>query len=291
MYQGAEVWGRDVRVHLGREGNVESFNGRYIPTPADPPAGVVTIDPGRAQTAALDRFGSRGTVTEIRKVYLPGEAESPKLCWLVGVAGGLDQRKDFFVEASTGEIVKEYNRVVMDGAVTGSGMDVRGVTRSLSVYQIGSQFYMIDASKPMYAPSQSQLPDDGKGVVYAFSARNGEANIYHITSTNQNSWSDHAGVSALFTSGKVYDYFKTVHGRNAIDNNGGTMNVVVNFKTNYSNAFWNGQYMVFGNGDGSTFSDLSGAADVTAHEMSHGITEWSANLLYENQSGALNESF
>ena len=92
-------------------------------------------------------------------------------------------------------------------------------------------------------------------------------------------------------AGRCTTTYKTVHNRNAIDNQGGTMNVVVNFKTGYNNAFWNGQYMVFGNGDGSTFSDLTGSADVTAHEMAHGITEWSANLLYENQSGALNESF
>jgi MFS-type transporter involved in bile tolerance (Atg22 family) len=49
--------------------------------------------------------------------------------------------------------------------------------------------------------------------------------------------------------------------------------------------------MVFGNGDGTTFSDLSGGADVAAHELTHGITEWTANLVYENQPGALNESF
>ena len=291
LYQGIEVWGREIRVHLRPGGNVECLSGRYIPTPVDQTAGIFTVGPERAQIIALNSFGSRGRVTGIRKVYLSDDTGRVNLCWLVGVAGGLDQRKDVFVETSTGKVVKEYNRVAWDGPVTGSGLDVKGVSRSLNVYQLGSQFYMIDATKPMYSASQSQLPDDGKGVLYAFDARGGEATIYHITSSDQNSWSVRPGVSALFTSSKVYDYYRTVHNRNAINNQGGTMNVVVNFKSGYNNAFWNGQYMVFGNGDGTTFSDLTGAADVTAHEMTHGITEWSANLLYENQSGALNESF
>ena len=290
-YRGVEVWGREVRVHMNPDGSVESFNGRYLPTPVDRADDAVEIAVERARSIALGRFGERGIVTGERMVYLPTDDGGLRLCWLVSVAGGLDQRKDIFVETGTGAVVKEYNRVVMDGPVSGSGADVAGVTRTLNLYQIGSQYYMIDASKSMYNAAASTLPGDGKGVLYAFDARNGEANIYHITSVNQNSWTVHPGVSALYTSGKVYDYFKTVHNRNAIDNQGGTMNVVVNFKANYDNAFWNGQYMVFGNGDGTTFSDLTGAADVTAHEMAHGITEWSANLLYENQSGALNESF
>ena len=290
-YRGVEVWGRDIRVHVNPDGSVESFNGRYVPTPPDRAPDVVEVAVERARSIALDRFGSPGTVTGERMVYLPGDAGGLQLCWLVSVAGRLDQRKDMFVEASTGVVVKEYNRVVMDGPVTGSGLDVKGVTRSLNLYQIGSQYYMLDVSKPMYNAAQSTLPNDGKGVLYAFDARNGDANIFQITSANQNSWTVRPGVSALYTSGKVYDYYKSVYGRNAIDNQGGTMNAVVNYQSNYNNAFWNGQYMVFGNGDGTEFSDLTGAADVTAHEMTHGITEWTANLVYENQSGALNESF
>ncbi len=291
MYQGVEVWGRDVRVHLNREGEVESWNGRYVPTPAERVSGMQGIGIGQGRAIALERFGSGGTVTATRQVFLPDAAGHLTLCWLITVEGSLDRKKDLFVEVSSGRVVKEYSRVIMDGPAIGSGTDVKGVSRALNVYQIGAQFYMIDASKPMFNPSQSQMPNSAKGAIYTFDAQHGESNLYHITSTNQNIWGVAPGVSALFTGGKVYDYFSAVHNRNAIDNQGGTMNFVVNFATNYNNAFWNGQFMVFGNGDGSIFSDLTGAADVTAHEMTHGITEWTANLLYENQSGALNESF
>ena len=290
-YRGAEVWGREILVHVRPEGTVESLNGRYVPTPVNRPADVAAVSVERARSVALDHCGPWGNVTAERMAYLPDDAGGLTYCRVISVAGGLDQRKDIFVDAATGAVVKEYNRVVMDGPVTGSGVDVKGATRPLNLYQIGTQYFMIDASKPMYIAAQSQFPNDGKGVLYAFDAKNGDASIYQITSANQNSWAVSPGVSALYTSGKVYDYYKSIHNRNAIDNKGGTMNVVVNFKSGYNNAFWNGQYMVFGNGDGSTFSDLTGSADVTAHEMAHGITEWSANLLYENQSGALNESF
>ncbi|HSQ76762.1 MAG TPA: M4 family metallopeptidase, partial [Bacteroidota bacterium] len=291
MYRGSEVWGRDVRVHVNSEGNVESFNGRYVPTPTGQVSENMNTDAASAQVIAVDRCGSACTVTGTQRVYLPDEAGRLTLCWLVGVAGGLDLRKDVFVDASTGQIAKVYNRVKMDGPVTGSGIDLQGVTRPLGVYQIGSQYLMIDASKTMYNAAQSQMPAGGKGVIYAFDARNVEESIYYITSTNASSWNTRPGVSALYTGSKIYDYYKTVHNRNAIDNQGSTMNFVVNFKSNYNNAFWNGQYLVFGNGDGTTFSDLAGAADVTAHELTHGVTENTANLLYENQSGALNESF
>ncbi len=61
--------------------------------------------------------------------------------------------------------------------------------------------------------------------------------------------------------------------------------------TKYNNAFWDGQEMVFGDGDGEVFTDFTGSLDVIAHELGHGVTEHTAGLEYHNQSGALNESF
>jgi hypothetical protein len=65
----------------------------------------------------------------------------------------------------------------------------------------------------------------------------------------------------------------------------------VHMGNNYANAFWNGTYIVFGDGDNQTFSNLAASLDITAHELQHGITEFTANLKYENQSGALNEAY
>jgi vibriolysin len=91
-------------------------------------------------------------------------------------------------------------------------------------------------------------------------------------------------------AGNVYDYYKNVHGRDSYDNAGATLKASVHFSTNYNNAYWNGSQMVYGDGDGSTFIALSRDLDVDAHELTHAVTERTANLVYSNESGALNEA-
>ncbi|MFX1552599.1 MAG: M4 family metallopeptidase [Promethearchaeota archaeon] len=83
--------------------------------------------------------------------------------------------------------------------------------------------------------------------------------------------------------GETYDYFFDNFGRDSFDNRGATLVATVHYGLGYQNAFWNGVQMVFG--DGFTVDD------VTAHELTHAVTEYSANLIYRDQSGALNESF
>jgi len=91
-------------------------------------------------------------------------------------------------------------------------------------------------------------------------------------------------------AGNVYDYYKNVHGRDSYDNAGATLNASVHYSTNYNNAYWNGSQMVYGDGDGSEFIALSRDLDVDAHELTHAVTERTANLNYSNESGALNEA-
>jgi Zn-dependent metalloprotease len=91
-------------------------------------------------------------------------------------------------------------------------------------------------------------------------------------------------------AGNVYDYYKTVHNRDSYDNAGATIKSSAHYSTSYNNAFWNGTQMVYGDGDGTTFIALSRALDVDAHELTHAVTERTANLTYSNESGALNEA-
>jgi vibriolysin len=91
-------------------------------------------------------------------------------------------------------------------------------------------------------------------------------------------------------AGSVYDYYKNVHGRDSYDNAGATLKASVHYSTSYNNAFWNGTQMVYGDGDGTTFIALSRDLDVDAHELTHAVTERTANLVYSNESGALNEA-
>jgi Zn-dependent metalloprotease len=89
----------------------------------------------------------------------------------------------------------------------------------------------------------------------------------------------------------VRDYFETELQRNSIDNLGMKLVLNVHFGEDYMNAFWDGDEMTFGDGDGEIFTSFARSLDVTAHELAHGVTQFTADLEYQGQSGALNEHF
>ncbi len=91
--------------------------------------------------------------------------------------------------------------------------------------------------------------------------------------------------------GATYKFFWETLGRNSIDSAGMPILGLVHYSTNYANAFWDGQgHMFFGDGDGNLFHRLTKSVDVIGHELTHGVTQFEANLVYQGQSGALNES-
>lgn len=89
---------------------------------------------------------------------------------------------------------------------------------------------------------------------------------------------------------KVAEFYKTIFGRNSVDNAGLTLGSSVHYGVNYNNAFWNGTRMVYGDGDGNIFVDFTKGNDVICHELTHGVTQYSLQLGYTNQAGGLNES-
>lgn len=92
-------------------------------------------------------------------------------------------------------------------------------------------------------------------------------------------------------SGKTYDFFADVFGRNSIDDAGMRLDATVHYGVRFANAQWNGRQMVYGDGDGRIFNRFTKAVDVIAHELTHGITQHTAGLAYHDQPGALNEHF
>lgn len=90
--------------------------------------------------------------------------------------------------------------------------------------------------------------------------------------------------------GATYAFFWEVLGRHSMDGKGFPLIGTVHYGQAYENAFWNGEQMVFGDGDGEIFNRFTIALDVVAHELTHGVIESEAGLAYVNQSGALNES-
>jgi Zn-dependent metalloprotease len=89
--------------------------------------------------------------------------------------------------------------------------------------------------------------------------------------------------------GATRDFYKDVFRRNSIDDRGMRLEAFVHYDKHYQNAYWDGKVMVFGDGDGKLFVDFTKSLDVIAHELAHGVTEFTAGLEYHNESGALNE--
>lgn len=293
-YRGLEIWGRDLVVHVGADGRVSGLNGRYAETPRFLGEPIAAVTAAEARGAAAREIGATLSPESgaPRLVVAPDQAGALRLAWLVPADVASDQRWEVFVDASSGEVIRRVSLVATDGPVAGSGTDLSNTSRSLNLYQVGSTFYLIDASKTMWNGGSSTPPQTVTGAIRIVDARNGEGqSLYFITSNSATSWTNFRnGVSASFFVSKVYDYFLQRHGRNSINASGGTIETIVNLGQNYNNAFWNGTFMAFGNGDGQSFKDLAGSLDVTGHEMTHGVVEYTANLVYEFQPGALNES-
>ncbi|MGW4162713.1 M4 family metallopeptidase [Streptomyces sp. NPDC004788] len=101
---------------------------------------------------------------------------------------------------------------------------------------------------------------------------------------------DATGNRAYAGLGATYNLYEKVYGRASIDGNGMPLIASIHYDEKYDNAFWNGEQMVFGDGDGQLFVDFTVSVDVIGHELTHGVTQSTANLAYYGQSGALNES-
>jgi len=103
--------------------------------------------------------------------------------------------------------------------------------------------------------------------------------------------SDDQANNAYYFTGVCYDYYYNIFGRDSFDNQGSTMLSSVHVRNNYNNAFWNGEQMAFGDGDGVTFSNFTGDLTVVCHELTHAVVQYTADLVYQNEPGALNEGF
>ncbi|PTL38845.1 M4 family metallopeptidase [Alkalicoccus saliphilus] len=169
---------------------------------------------------------------------------------------------------------------------SGAGVGVLGENRNMEISHRagddrGRTFELLDFTRPDLtgiftydAQHQGSLP----GVPYA----NENASFKDERSG--------AGVDAHYNSTIVYDYFLEEHGRNSIDDNGFEIVSSVHYGENFNNAFWNGSQMTYGDGDGEFFIPLSAGLDVAAHEITHGVTTNTANLVYRFQPGAVNEA-
>ncbi|APQ74620.1 peptidase M4 [Clostridium botulinum] len=185
-----------------------------------------------------------------------------------------------------GQSVKGVGRTSLDGLV------------NIDITYGNGKYYLKDSNKKIYLYDLKNQVDEYD--LYNYLSRPNYKQILMskselISNYNNNFIADNQvnSVDAYVNTNKTYDYYKNKLNRNSIDNKGMNINGFVHVGRNYGNAFWYGPYdgMFFGDGDGVYFSSLAKSLDVVGHELSHGVTNKESNLKYENESGALNESF
>jgi Zn-dependent metalloprotease len=192
-------------------------------------------------------------------------------------------KQDVFIDAVTGEVLHAYNKI-HTAEVGGTANTKYAGTQSIQVDSLSPTSYRLrEYARGGGIETYNML----KGTNYAAAVDfTDNDNIWN----NINAQQDEAATDAHWAAEMTYDYFFGNHGRDSYDNAGTILLSYVHYDVNYANAFWDGTRMTYGDGDGVTYSALT-SLDVGGHEIAHGVTEYSANLIYQNESGALNESF
>jgi Zn-dependent metalloprotease len=143
---------------------------------------------------------------------------------------------------------------------------------------------------PMEVLSQIAPPGQGPRKVYDCGHK-WEQRINLVRDEGAPTSADEAINKAYDFSGKVRDYWDKALNRNSIDNAGMDIIINVHFGVGYDNAFWDGDDVTLGDGDGIIFVNFAKSLDVVAHELAHGVTQYTANFDYYGQPGALHEHF
>ena len=296
-YRNLPVWPAELTVHLNADGDVYLMNGAFVQTPGKIPNEPV-IQANKAvelARASMEDGGKADAKTPELIIYAPGDRAS-RMAWKVTLEISPASQWIVLVDAGNGNILDGISRVYSNN-VAGSDIDLNGVTRTLNVWQQNNLYYMVDTTKDMFVSSSgAQDPSSIKGAITVLDARNQPDTsdveyippLMNVTSSDANSGWITDAVSASYCVSEVYDYYNERHGRNSLDGQGRTIYAVVRLGNDYDNAFWNSETKMVYFGDGSPYA---GALDVVAHELAHGVTAYTANLVYQYQSGALNEAF
>ncbi|MEO6903934.1 MAG: M4 family metallopeptidase [Bacteroidia bacterium] len=188
-------------------------------------------------------------------------------------------RSYIYVNAASGDIIGE-EQLIHTADEVGSAKTKYSGTQAITTTKSGSSYVLQETGR-------------GNGV-RTFNSKTTTSTAQTDFTDDDNNWDnfnskwDEAATDAHWATEMTYDYYKKEHNRNSIDNKGFRLINYVHWQVKYANAFWDGNKMSYG--DGTTGNPLTGL-DVGAHEMTHGLTSNSAGLVYNSESGALNESF
>lgn len=291
-YAGLPVLGGDLVAHLGADGAVDSVS----QTLTAPVAVSTTPSIKAAKAKAVTRSTlPTGLTVDKADPTLAVDAShgAPRLVWDVRSSGvrtsGTPSRLHTWVDATTGKVVGSADEI---HEADGSGSSLYSGNVTIQTTLSGSSYQLKDATR-----GNSSIGDMGNKTdslfCTIFQAGCSAGTLYtdadNVWGNGTNANRQSAAVDAAYGQARTWDFFKNAFGRNGIWNTGQGSPSRVHYGSGYVNAFWDGKQMTYGDGDGTSFGPLV-SLDVAGHEMSHGVTENSANLTYSGESGGLNES-
>jgi zinc metalloprotease ZmpA len=285
FYRDLHVLGGDFVVHETSTGQRQkapsaTFRGQLAQV-----VRVARLTAAEAVTIGMTAFpGLRSETESTAQLAIYAYGEAPRLAYDVIVEGMLeDETPSIFhayVDAQNGDLLGTNNEIQQS---TGTGKSLYVGTVALQTNAITSGFEMRDTLRGGTTTSTLRNKQNGNSVILTDAD-----NIWgNFTVSDINT----AGVDAHYGVATTFDYYKLTFGRNGIANDGRGSANRVHYGRNYANAFWSDKCfcMTYGDGNGSTFAPLV-SLDVAGHEMSHGVTSRTANLVYSGESGGLNEA-
>ena len=304
-YQGVRVFGGELVRQADEGQTVSVFGALYtgVGLDVDP-----TLSPADVADIIEEMTGvALGAERAPELVVLPRDEGGYVLAYRARVMASTDLTV-YFIDAGDGDVVMKYSDLQ---TTIGTGTGVQNDTKKVSTTLRSGTYLAIDAMRPPAIYTYDLKGNLTRTQLYL----NGlvTLNDSDVASDADNQWADQAAVDAHACAGWTYDYFYKRFGRLGLDNRNLTMSSIVHpvrredwasassstLSLYYLNAFYAGHgIMVYGEGlppgaivGGLQWNYFSGALDVVAHELTHGVTDYSSGLIYRNESGALNEAF
>lgn len=281
LAHGIPVRGAEVSAHYAPDGSLASIDANIADglDDADPRPSLSSGDALAAARAHVATEDSSVTSTDLRAEKPPTLSFLPsgQLVWAMRIAADEPAivRRWTFVDAKTGAASSydDLHRATMSG----KGYD--GKTKTVQTDTNNGVYVLRDISRTpngLHTASVKNTTDLSKNE--------------YVSSTNGTTW-DPVGIDAHVHTAMTWDYFKTAHARISYDNLGGQMAAFIHYDKNLDNAFnQGGGAIVYGDGAPGVSRPNAVALDIVAHEITHGVTETSSGLVYQQQAGALNEA-
>ncbi len=301
---GIPVEGTQVIAH-SKEGKVQMVNGDYYLNFSE--ASTASLNESDALFAALKKVNAQKYMWEDKvmealqrqsnpefSTYFPkGElvyvhkkgtgfsAENMRLAYKFNVYAEVPlYRANVFVDANNGQILDEQN-LICTADVVGTGVTKYSGSKAMTCDNTTGPFRLREVGRGNGIETYNLSGGTTYGSATDFT--NGSS-TWNLPGTDQAASDAHWGAEM------TYDYYKLVHNRNSIDGAGFKLKSYVHYSTGLVNAFWNGAEMSYGDGNGSSYTIMT-ALDICGHEITHGLTAYTAGLSGGNEPGALNEGF